>query len=280
MSNKRPSLDFDVVPALSSMQSFFDVQEVANRTLEGGWELLFRNRLLRVLQGRQFEKCLTTQIDRECVVVPSKRKMDGAPGDKSRIADIAYLAGPSKAEADRRNPLAVVEIKHNFATQSQAFTSILKDVEKWSDWKRSNGGRQCEFHFIQLITDVNRLTLSAADHALKDSLGSGSSPPFSEDVCKDFFKYSIQPDEKRRKARIDDISNRLKEVQEFVDNGVQLHVEEFSANSSRYFEHLIDYRASIHVFVVSQRANAHSAIDRQGLPKPEAQKGLIHYAKA
>jgi len=280
VSENRQNLDFDIVPALAGMKAFFDVQEVANRTLEGGWELLFRNRLLRILHGLQLERCLTTRIDRECVVVPSKRDQDGKPGAKSRIADIAYLATSSSSVADHMNPQAVVEIKHNFATQSQAMKSILKDVEKWSEWKRSNGGRQCEFHFVQLITDVKRLTVSAADDAEKKGFGSGSPPPFSEDVCKDFFKYSIQPDERRRKARIEDIAKRLREAQDFVDNGVQLHAEEFSVNSSRYFDHPIDYRASIHVFVLSQRAGAVSNIDLQRLSQPISQKGLIHFAKA
>lgn len=279
MTERRPNLNFDVVPSLPGMEAFFGIGEVANRTLEGGWELLFRNRLLRLLHERASGQFPAVRIDRECVVVPGKRKKDGAPGEKSRIADIAFLPNAPVGRGDCPNPLAVVEIKHNFATQSEALRSVFKDVEKWSDWKRSGAGRKCELHFIQMITDVKRLASPVGDEVEKGGLNRAPTPKFSQDVCKDFFKYSIQPDEKRREERISAIRKRLEEVQDLVDKDIELYARNYSVSSSRYFDDPIDYRADIHVFLVSQRASVCLAPDRPTFSKPKDQKGLIHFAK-
>lgn len=251
MKKGRSNLKFDVVPSITGMEAFFSIEEVANRTLEGGWELLFRNRLLRLLREHASGLYPAVHIGRECVIVSTEK--DGSPGKKSR-ADIAFLSDAPAGGGECLNPLAVVEIKHNFATQSEALTSVLKDVEKWCDWKRSGGERKCEFHFIQLITDVKRLARPVAGEVEKDGASKAVLSKFDDDVCKELFKYSIQRDDKMREERISAIRKRLEEVQDFVDKDIELYEKNYSVSSSRYFDDPIDYCAEVHVFVVSQRA--------------------------
>lgn len=252
---KQSDFRFDVLRALAKMKGFFDLEETANRTLEGGWELLFRNRLLRLLREQVSKDVPPILVNKEWAVVPRKRNPKRVSEEKSKandgakIADIAFLKSTGKE--DCQSPLAVIEIKHNFATQPQALTSVIKDVDKWSDWKRLEAGWKCEFYFIQIITDVKRLMRPSGKRV---GWGGASRADFSEDLCKDLLKYGIQPDEEKRKARIDGIRNNLMKVQGRVDSGVVVREKTFSVSSSRYFDDPIDYEADIHVFLVSQRS--------------------------
>lgn len=268
----RQDFRFDPLPAIEGMEDFFRVTELVNRTIEGGWELLFRNRLLRNLRAGQSSDCVES-YGREVVVFPGTPKNGDGSAVAGKIADIAAFA------SDRLNPSAIIEIKHNFATQSQVFTSLLEDVRKWSDWKKSAPGRQCEFHFIQIVTDVTRLRERSSQRGDSIERQSAENSEFSVEVCKDIFKYGIQPKESEREGRRDQIIKRLSEIQKRVDGDISAAVREFKVSSDRYFDQDVDYRAEVRVFVVSQRAGVYvNDIDRE-FPKPEGQGSLLRQEK-
>lgn len=272
LANDRSSFKFDPLPAIRTMEDFFNLPELANRTIEGGWELLFRNRLLQRLRARPSGDSADS-YGREVAVVPGKRKKGNQPSVAGKIADIAAFG------QDRLNPSAIIEIKHNFATQSEAFGSLLSDVEKWAEWKRLVGVGQCEFHFIQIIVDVTRLKGESLE--IVESVGNqeAGSDEFSISVCRDIFKYGIQADDSRRKERRAEIKARLDQIQKRVDASVTVGLQHFEVKSNRYFDQEIHYCAEVHVFVVSQHADVCTEGGKLEFPRQKRQGPLLHQEK-
>jgi len=243
------SLQFDPFPAIEKLRPLFELPELANRTIEGGWELVFRNQLLRELQKLSAVKSSDHLFDREALVVPGK------------VADIAIFKADDGAKSPNRNPPhAIFEIKHNFATQCEVFTELKGAMEKWKDWKDWRKEESCEFHYIQIVTDIRRLAGAKCKgcciYPSKDKGRKGETcDGFCSSICAEVFKYRIQPDEKARTLRMRKIRDHLEGLQSCLKSGFTLELREeiFSVQSKKYLLREIDYDAKVHVFLVSQR---------------------------
>jgi len=249
------SLQFDPFPAIKKLSRLFKLPELANRTIEGGWELVFRNQLLRELQKLLMVKRGNYLFDREALVV------------RGKVADIAILNASDDAKSpDRNHPQAIFEIKHNFATQREVFIELKGAMDKWKRWRKD---KSCEFHYIQIVTDIRRLAGAECKSCCiypsnnKERKGRTCNG-FCSSVCAEVFKYKIQPDKGMREDRMEEINEHFKLLQKCADPNLQrcrgldfklgLRVKTFPVASEKYFLRDICYKADVHVFLVSQRA--------------------------
>lgn len=301
MASLSAGLEFDPFPALEAeaLNRFFALDELANRTIEGGWELLFRNLLIRELGDGKCFSLKGLELDRETTVVPmqgdGKRKED-----KAKICDIAVLKVDGEIPIHER-PLAIFEIKHNFATQPEVFAELKSAMDKWSSWR---DGKGCEFHYIQIVTDIRRLIGRECEGCCINPDGGGRGDPasrsdFCHAVCSEVFKYRIQPSDGKREKRMDEICEHLDFLQSCVDpelhsslikshedgrSNLGIRFKKFSVASGKYFLRNLRYAADVYVFVVSQKVGASQVADgtfleRKGLLKRESQAPLLDFSK-
>lgn len=242
-----------------SLNDLFVNSDFPKRVIEGGWELLFRDRLLRRLRAEESE----LRFERETIVLPGRRKDAQHEKIEAKKADIAVFAIRQASQVfDRRNPDGIVEIKHNFATQPQVFTGLETDIEKWRGWKQGEpeqGGpkRVCELQFIQIITDIKRLRYRS--EPVHGRSASGAGDDFSDSLCKDIFKYAIQRDEKKRSARMTAVTEYFKGLQKGLDESQNFWSTKFSVEGHDYFGQAIEFLAEVHIFVLCQGASVSSS---------------------
>ena len=236
-----------------SLNDLFVNSDFPKRVIEGGWELLFRDRLLRQLRAEK----RGLRFERETIVLPGRRKTAQQEKVEAKKADIAVFAIRQAPKIfDPRNPDGIVEIKHNFATQPQVFTGLEKDIEKWREWKQGEPKRDCELQFIQIITDIKRLKDGSG--SVHGRSASGAEDDFSDSLCKDIFKYATQRDEKKRSARMKKITEYFKGLQKDLDESQNVWTTSFGVEGSDYFGQAIDFVAEVHIFVLCQGASVSS----------------------
>lgn len=304
MASFNSGLQFDPFPALEAetFKRLFALEEMANRTIEGGWELLFRNLLIRELQGGKYFSLAGLELDRETTVVPrqgdgkrkegkvgqeDKAQKEGKAEDKEKICDIAVLG----ADGNAQMPRAIFELKHNFATQSEVFRELRGAIQKWRGW---GADKHCEFHFIQIVTDIHQLAGKQCGNDYdgccvfpeKNRMYEGERcKKFCSSVCAEVFKYGIQPDQGMRKGRMEAICAHFNFLQKCADPGLgeSARLKSFSVASEKYFLRDISYSADVHVFLVSQRAGISrdrcgSLLRDEGFPN-HTQVALLNFSK-
>lgn len=249
----------DVVRAIESLaaRGWFGLEDVANRSMEGGWELLFRKFLLE-----EFREVFSSTLKRNELHLEKEVKV--VPGDKpsktpSKVADLALLG----RGCGQDSPLLIVEIKHNFDNQSGALRSLEFDVGKWSLWDgaHASDGRRCAFQYVQILTSVTHLKSPACrmDGCLSADRGLGrmqACNEFCAELTLRHLKYRPQIEAPKREARIREIQARLEALQKTVDEDLKLVSLVYPTKSTCYFGEPIHYQANIHLFVVTQRARS------------------------